>query len=64
MKYPAPSYTNVPRHNDNVSRAKAGADLAEKNSPRAGAVLGSSTSEAKGAAAEKNGQKGGRPVGS
>lgn len=60
----------LPRHSDNVARmnseslAKAGKALAERNSPAAGAKLGSQTSERKTETAQANGEKGGRPVGS
>jgi hypothetical protein len=46
------------------SLTKAAKALAEKNSPTAGAKLGSQTSESKIQAAQENGAKGGRPVGS
>lgn len=47
----------IPRHADNVTRMNM-------SKSQAGAVLGSSTSEKKAHAAQKNGEKGGRPKGS
>ena len=53
---------NVARQNANLSRA--GENLATRHSPTAGAALGSVHSRDKTKAAQANGQKGGRPVGS
>lgn len=57
------------RHSDNVARqnaslSKAGESLAIRHSPTAGSQLGSVHSNAKSDAAQANGAKGGRPVGS
>lgn len=52
------------RHSDNVSKHAAGVNLATKSSSSAGRTLGHSTSHSKSVAAQKNGAKGGRPVGS
>lgn len=57
------------RHADNAGRTNstlsgAGKSLAIRHSPSAAAKLGSVSSKAKTEAAQMNGQKGGRPVGS
>ena len=48
----------------NTSLHASAVKLAEKHSSAAGAKLGSQTSSAKAEAAQANGSKGGRPVGS
>ena len=53
---------NALRQNSNLSAAGRG--LAIRHSPSAGATLGSEHSKAKTEAAQANGAKGGRPVGS
>lgn len=67
--HPTFSRDSLPRHSANVermnqSRHQAGVDLATKNASSAGRKLGESTSNAKSKAAQLNGAKGGRPVGS
>ena len=64
-----PSYANVTRHAANVQRMNEGlhgaaVKLATTGAPEAGRKLGHSTSHAKAQAAQRNGAKGGRPVGS
>lgn len=61
--YPTFDRNSLPRHENNVGAQRP---MIRHNTSKsqAAAILGSSTSEAKASAAQKNGQKGGRPVGS
>ena len=55
--YGAPNLNALPRHADNVARMNV-------SRSEAAAVLGSASGGDKAKAAQKNGAKGGRPVGS
>lgn len=64
MSFPRHSDNSGRRFNETASIHHAAVKLATSGSAAAGAKLGSQTSETKTAAAQENGEKGGRPKGS
>ena len=62
--YPTFDRNSLPRHNANVGAVRPEIRHNSTSKSQAAAILGSSTGGDKAQAAQKNGEKGGRPVGS